>query len=93
MSLFKAFVRDVQAGAGAGPCGGNWVEVLLVYPGVHALFWHRVPTRYGAETAFWRLASSHMPTDFSQVLKSIRRLSSDRQRHRPRHGRRHRGDG
>lgn len=42
MGLFKAFVRDVQAALERDPAARNWVEVLLVYPGVHALFWHRV---------------------------------------------------
>lgn len=42
MGIFKAFRRDVLAALERDPAARNWIEVLLVYPGVHALFWHRV---------------------------------------------------
>jgi len=42
MNLFKAFIRDVQAALERDPAARNWLEVVLLYPGVHALFWHRV---------------------------------------------------
>lgn len=42
MGLFQAFRRDVEAALERDPAARNWFEVLLVYPGVHALFMHRV---------------------------------------------------
>lgn len=42
MGLFRAFVRDVQAALERDPAARHWLEVVLLYPGVHALFWHRV---------------------------------------------------
>lgn len=42
MGLFKAFRRDVAAALERDPAARSWIEVLLVYPGVHALFLHRV---------------------------------------------------
>src|SRR5690606_9725182 len=36
MSLLRAFRRDIQAALERDPAARHWLEVLLVYPGVHA---------------------------------------------------------
>lgn len=48
MSLLRAFRRDIQAALERDPAARHWLEVLLVYPGVHALFLHRIAH------VFWR---------------------------------------
>src|SRR5690606_37168632 len=48
MSLLRAFRRDIQAALERDPSARHWLEVLLVYPGVHALFLHRIAH------VFWR---------------------------------------
>lgn len=42
MSLFQAFRRDIDAALERDPAARNRLEVLLVYPGVHALLLHRI---------------------------------------------------
>lgn len=42
MGLFRTFGRDVAAALERDPAARNRLEVLLLYPGVHALFMHRV---------------------------------------------------
>lgn len=42
MSLFELFRRDVEAALERDPAARHWLEVILVYPGVHALLLHRI---------------------------------------------------
>jgi serine O-acetyltransferase len=41
-SIFRQIRRDWRACFERDPAARNWVEVLLAYPGLHAIFWHRL---------------------------------------------------
>ena len=41
-SFFQAIARDWRACFERDPAARNWLEVLLCYPGFHAIFWHRL---------------------------------------------------
>jgi serine O-acetyltransferase len=40
--MFKTMRSDIQAVLDRDPAARNWVEVMLLYPGVHALWLHRL---------------------------------------------------
>lgn len=40
-STFRKIHRDWRACFARDPAARNWLEVLLAYPGFHAIFWHR----------------------------------------------------
>jgi serine O-acetyltransferase len=40
--LFNHLREDIRTVFERDPAAKSWLEVLLCYPGVHALFWHRV---------------------------------------------------
>ncbi len=44
-SLVRQLVEDVTCVGGRDPAARSHVEVLLTYPGVHALLWHRLAHR------------------------------------------------
>lgn len=39
--MFNRLREDIETVFERDPAARNWFEVLLCYPGVHALFWHR----------------------------------------------------
>jgi len=41
-SLFRQIRRDWRACFERDPAARTWLEVLLAYPGFHAIFWHRL---------------------------------------------------
>ena len=41
-SFFHSISRDWRACFERDPAARNWAEVLLCYPGFHAIFWHRL---------------------------------------------------
>ncbi len=41
-SIFRQIRLDWRACFERDPAARNWLEVLLAYPGFHALFWHRL---------------------------------------------------
>ena len=41
-SFFQCIRRDWRACFERDPAARNWIEVLLCYPGFHAIFWHRL---------------------------------------------------
>ena len=41
-SVFEKIRRDWHACFERDPAARNWLEVLLAYPGFHAIFWHRL---------------------------------------------------
>lgn len=41
-SFFQSIRRDWRACFDRDPAARNWLEVLLCYPGFHAVFWHRL---------------------------------------------------
>ena len=41
-SFFHSIGRDWRACFARDPAARNWAEVLLCYPGFHAIFWHRL---------------------------------------------------
>ncbi|MBV8081392.1 MAG: serine O-acetyltransferase [Candidatus Eremiobacteraeota bacterium] len=41
-SVFRQIRRDWRACFERDPAARNWAEVLLAYPGFHAIFWHRL---------------------------------------------------
>jgi serine O-acetyltransferase len=41
-SFFHCINRDWHACLERDPAARNWLEVLLCYPGFHAIFWHRL---------------------------------------------------
>jgi serine O-acetyltransferase len=62
VSFFKSVREDVQAVFESDPAARSWIEVLLCYPGLHAMWMHhfnswlwrhrlRVPARLGSEFA------------------------------------------
>lgn len=42
MGLWQDIKRDIEAALTRDPAARNWLEVVLVYPGFHALLMHRV---------------------------------------------------
>ena len=42
MGLWRDIKRDIQAALERDPAARNWLEVVLVYPGFHALLMHRL---------------------------------------------------
>ena len=40
--MFKHLREDIKTVFERDPAARSWFEVILCYPGVHALFWHRV---------------------------------------------------
>ena len=42
MGLWQDIKRDIQAALERDPAARNWLEVVLVYPGFHALLMHRL---------------------------------------------------
>ncbi len=44
-SLFRQVAEDVRCVAARDPAAGGKLEVLLTYPGVHAIVWHRISHR------------------------------------------------
>ncbi|NLY43100.1 MAG: serine O-acetyltransferase [Clostridiaceae bacterium] len=40
--MFKTIKEDIKVILDRDPAARNWFEVLLLYPGLHALLWHRV---------------------------------------------------
>ena len=47
-SLWRQIVEDIGCVAARDPAAGNRLEVLLTYPGVHALIWYRAAHRLWA---------------------------------------------
>jgi serine O-acetyltransferase len=41
VEMFNRLREDIETVFERDPAARNWFEVLLCYPGVHALFWHR----------------------------------------------------
>ena len=41
-SFFHSISRDWRACFERDPAARNWLEVLLCYPGLHAIVWHRM---------------------------------------------------
>ena len=44
-SLWRGLADDVACVASRDPAARHWFETLLIYPGVHALLWHRIAHR------------------------------------------------
>ena len=44
-SLFRLIRDDIGCVAARDPAAGGTLEVLLTYPGVHAIIWHRIANR------------------------------------------------
>ncbi len=42
MNIFKTIKKDMQAVLTRDPAARNYIEVVLLYSGFHAIFWHRI---------------------------------------------------
>ena len=40
--MFSSLHEDIKAFMARDPAAGSWWEVVLCYPGFHALLWHRL---------------------------------------------------
>ena len=45
MKMFKTIRNDIKATLDRDPAARNGLEVFLLYPGFHAIFWHRIAHR------------------------------------------------
>lgn len=45
LSLFAMLREDIGCVAARDPAANNWLEVVLTYPGIHAIVWHRIANR------------------------------------------------
>jgi len=62
-SFFQCIRRDWQACFERDPAARNWLEVLLCYPGFHAIFWHRLTH------PLYRLGIPVLPRVMSQMTR------------------------
>ncbi len=53
MSMFKTLRNDVRAVFDRDPAARNWPEVLVSYPGLHALWFYRISRRLWNWRFFW----------------------------------------
>lgn len=44
-SLLAMLREDIGCVAARDPAANNWLEVVLTYPGIHAIIWHRLANR------------------------------------------------
>ena len=89
--IFKHFREDIDVVLSRDPAARSRLEVILCYPGLHALLFHRLAHR--AWQSGWRVLGRFL-SHLGRLLTGIEIHPGADDRppgvHRPRHGRRHR---
>lgn len=63
--MFKSFRNDIKAALERDPAARNWMEVLLCYSGVHAIWGHRIAHW------FWKMQLKLMARCISQLNRFL----------------------
>jgi serine O-acetyltransferase len=61
--MFKTLARDLRAARERDPAARNWLEIILLYPGLHAVRGHRVAH------ALWRMGLRFPARALSQAVR------------------------
>ncbi|RUO63171.1 serine O-acetyltransferase [Pseudidiomarina insulisalsae] len=51
--MFKRIREDIRSVYARDPAARNWFEVLTTYPGLHAIWWHRLSHRLWRWRLYW----------------------------------------
>lgn len=51
--MFKRLREDINSVYARDPAARNWFEVLTTYPGLHAIWWHRMNHRLWTWRCYW----------------------------------------
>jgi cysteinyl-tRNA synthetase len=65
MGFFGKIMRDYRAVFERDPAAKNGLEVILAYPGFHAIFWHRI------NHMLWELGVPVIPRLFSHIARFL----------------------
>jgi serine O-acetyltransferase len=68
MSLWRQIAEDVRCVAARDPAANSRLEILLTYPGVHAVIWHRIAHRLWR--GGWRFSARFLSW-FARVLTNV----------------------
>lgn len=68
MTLWRQIAQDVRCVAARDPAANSRLEILLTYPGVHAVIWHRIAHRLWRRG--WRF-SARLVAWFARVLTNV----------------------
>ena len=63
--MFRSFRNDIKAALERDPAARNWLEVLLCYSGVHAIWGHRIAHW------FWKMRLKLMARCISQINRFL----------------------
>ena len=65
MNLFKLIGKDIDAVFERDPAARNVLEVLLAYPGFHAIMWHRI------SHLLWKIKLKLVARIISNILRTL----------------------
>ena len=65
MSFFTKIKSDISAANERDPAARNILEILINYPGVHAIFWHRIAS------IFWGIGLRLIARIISNILRTL----------------------
>ncbi len=68
MSLWRQIAEDVRCVAARDPAANSRLEILLTYPGVHAVIWYRIAHRLWQRG--WRF-SARLVSWFARVVTNV----------------------
>lgn len=68
MNLWRQITEDVRCVAARDPAANSRLEILLTYPGVHAVIWHRIANRLWRRG--WRVAARFLSW-FARALTNV----------------------
>ena len=68
MSLWNQIAEDVRCVAARDPAANSRLEILLTYPGVHAVIWHRIAHRLWLRG--WRFSARFLSW-FARMLTNV----------------------
>ena len=93
MSILRTLRQDIRVTLERDPAARNVIEIILAYPGVHAIWFYRLTH------ALWQADVPVVPRFLSHIARFLTGIEIHpggkawpRSLHRPRHGRRDRGD-
>ena len=65
MSFFTKIKSDISAANERDPAARNILEILINYPGFHAIFWHRIAS------IFWGIGLRLIARIISNILRTL----------------------
>lgn len=68
MSLWRQIAEDIRCVAARDPAANSRLEILLTYPGVHAVIWHRIAHRLWRRG--WRFSARFLSW-FARLLTNV----------------------